>query len=108
MQTLLWHLLAATLIGFAVGLEAFGSAGVFAVSALSGVADLDAISLSLARLTASEQLVLQVAAIAILIAALSNTLFKTVLSFGAGRLGVYVALGLLPGGLLALLTMLGR
>lgn len=89
-----------------VGLEVFGSAGVFVVSALSGVADVDAISLSLARLTASEQLVLQVTAIAILMAALSNTVFKTVLSFGAGRLGVYVALGLLPGGLLALLMVL--
>lgn len=89
-----------------VGLEVFGSAGVFVVSALSGVADVDAISLSLARLAANQQLMLSVAAIAILIAALSNTVFKTALSFGAGKLGVYVALGLIPGGVLALLVLL--
>jgi len=89
-----------------VGLEVFGSAGVFVVSALSGVADVDAISLSLARLTADEQLMLDVAAVAIIIAALSNTVFKIALSFGARGLGTYVALGLLPGGLLALLFLL--
>lgn len=89
-----------------VGLEVFGSAGVFVVSALSGVADVDAISLSLARLATNQQMMLSVAAIAILIAALSNTVFKTALSFGAGKLGVYVALGLIPGGVLALLVLL--
>jgi len=87
------------------GLEVFGSAGVFVVSALSGVADVDAISLSLARLTANEQLPLQVAAVAVVIAALSNTAFKTVLSIGARGLSGYVALGLLPGGALALLVL---
>ncbi len=91
-----------------VGLEVFGSAGVYVVSALSGVADVDAISLSLARLSGNGQLALQVASIAILMAALSNTLFKTALSFSARGLGLYVALGLLPGGLLALLVALGR
>jgi len=89
-----------------VGLEVFGNAGVYVVSALSGVADVDAISLSLARLTANEQLMLSVASIAIVVAALSNTVLKTALSFGARGLGLYVALGLLPGGLLALLMVL--
>ncbi len=89
-----------------VGLEVFGSAGVFVVSALSGVADVDAISLSLARLSASGELPLQVGAVAVLMAALSNTLFKTALSFGARGLGPYVALGLIPGGGLALLVLL--
>lgn len=89
-----------------VGLEVFGNAGVYVVSALSGVADVDAISLSLARLTANEQLMLSVASIAIVVAALSNTVLKTALSFGARGLGIYVALGLLPGGLLALLMVL--
>lgn len=88
------------------GLEAFGSAGVFLVSALSGVVDVNAISLSLARLAENQELGLQVAAIAIIIAAISNTLFKTALSFGARGLGVYVALGLVPGGVLALLAVL--
>jgi len=89
-----------------VGLEVFGNAGVYVVSAFSGVADVDAISLSLARLTANEQLMLSVASIAIVVAALSNTVFKTALSFGARGLGTHVALGLLPGGLLALLMVL--
>ncbi len=89
-----------------VGLEVFGNTGVYAVSALSGVADVDAISLSLARLAANEQLILSVASTAIVIAALSNTVFKTTLSLGARGLGLYVALGLLPGGLLALLMVL--
>ncbi|WP_027893393.1 MgtC/SapB family protein [Calidithermus chliarophilus] len=89
-----------------LGLEAFGSAGVFAVSALSGVADVDAISLSLAQLTAGEQLAVRVAATAVVIAALSNSLFKAALSFGGRGMGAYVALGLLPGGLLALLALL--
>lgn len=88
------------------GLEVFGSAGVFVVSAFSGVADVDAISLSLARLAANEQLLLPVASVAILIAALSNTVFKTALAFGAKGLGFYVALGLVPGGVLALLVLL--
>jgi uncharacterized membrane protein (DUF4010 family) len=88
------------------GLEAFGSAGVFVISALSGVVDVDAISLSLARLAENQELTLQVAAIAIIIASLSNTLFKTALSFGARGLGVYVTLGLVPGGVLALLVLL--
>jgi uncharacterized membrane protein (DUF4010 family) len=89
-----------------VGLEVFGNAGVYVVSALSGVADVDAISLSLTRLTANKQLMLSVASIAIVVAALSNTVFKTALSFGTRGLGLYVALGLLPGGLLALLMVL--
>ncbi|GAO74501.1 MgtC/SapB family protein [Meiothermus ruber] len=88
------------------GLEVFGNAGVFVVSAFSGVADVDAISLSLARLAANEQLLLPVASVAILIAALSNTVFKTALAFGAKGLGFYVALGLVPGGVLALLVLL--
>lgn len=44
-------------------------------------------------------------AIAILMAALSNTVFKTTLPFGAGQLGVCAALGLIPGGVLALLLL---
>ena len=88
-----------------VGLEVLGSAGVLVVSALSGVADVDAIALSLARLADSQQLELNLAASAILAAALSNSLFKTVLAFGAKGLGAYVALGLLPGGVLALLVL---
>jgi uncharacterized membrane protein (DUF4010 family) len=84
------------------GLEQFGSAGVWVVSALSGIADVDAITLSLARLSANQALVVEVAAFAIVVAAFSNTLFKTALTLGTKGLGAYVAFGLLPGGLLTL------
>ena len=60
-----------------------GSAGVYAVSALSGVADVDAVSLSLAR-SAGAGVTLDVAANGILLAAFVNTAVKGVL---AGAIG---------------------
>jgi uncharacterized membrane protein (DUF4010 family) len=85
-----------------LGLILLGDAGVYAVSAVSGVADVDAISLSLSRLAATGELSTHVAAFAILFATLSNTLFKSILTLGAKSLGRYVFIGLLPGGLFAL------
>lgn len=87
------------------GLEVFGNAGVYVVSAISGIADVDAITLSLAQLAANHQLGLQVAALAILLATLSNTLFKSSLALGGKGLGLYVLVGLVPGGLLALVAL---
>jgi uncharacterized membrane protein (DUF4010 family) len=63
--------------------EAGGDAGVFALAAVSGVADVDAITLSMARL-AREDLAQTTAVGAILIAAAVNTLSKTVLGWVAG------------------------
>jgi uncharacterized membrane protein (DUF4010 family) len=85
-----------------VGLVVFGNAGVYMVSALSGVADVDAIALSLSRLAASGELTNAVAAFAMLLATVSNTAFKIILTLGARPLGRYVLVGLLPGGVLAL------
>ena len=55
--------------------EWFGDAGVYALAAASGVADVDAINLSLAGMT-REDLTLAVASLGILIAAAVNSLVK--------------------------------
>ncbi|MGB1548447.1 MAG: MgtC/SapB family protein, partial [Alphaproteobacteria bacterium] len=63
----------------------FGETGVYVSAFLSGLADVDAITLSLARM-GGENLTVDVAAIGILIAAFANTLFKAGLSITiAGR-----------------------
>ena len=60
-----------------------GQTGAYALAALSGIADVDAITLSMARL-AGGSLDIQVAAIAVLIAVTVNTIAKTVLGWIAG------------------------
>ena len=61
-----------------------GSSGVYLVSFVAGITDVNAITLSISRLTSMIQLTLNVAAIAVLIAALVNTLAKGVISFVSG------------------------
>lgn len=61
----------------------FGDAGVWLTAAISGAADVDAINLSLSRIAGSE-LSLALAGQGILIAALSNSIFKLVLSWSIG------------------------
>ncbi|WP_457629479.1 MgtC/SapB family protein [Oceanithermus sp.] len=79
-----------------------GSAGVYAVAALSGLQDLDAITMSLARLFTQGGLDGEVALRAILLAALVNNAVKAGLGFfGERRMGAALALALLPGALLA-------
>jgi uncharacterized membrane protein (DUF4010 family) len=102
-SALVFALLYAAIKLFAhLGLIFLGDAGVYAVSAVSGVADVDAIALSLSRLAATGELSIYVATFGIVLATLSNTLFKSSLTLGAKSLGRYVFIGLLPGGLLAL------
>jgi uncharacterized membrane protein (DUF4010 family) len=60
-----------------------GDAGVYALSAVSGLADVDAITLSMARLGAGD-MPLRSAGLAILVAALTNTVSKTGLCWYAG------------------------
>jgi uncharacterized membrane protein (DUF4010 family) len=69
-----------------------GSVGIYASAALAGIADVDAISLSLAELERSGSLE-GVAAPAIALAALVNTVVKTILatSLGGKALGLRVA-----------------
>jgi uncharacterized membrane protein (DUF4010 family) len=56
--------------------EAFGDAGVFAASLITGLVDVDAITLSTANLVSSGQLQPQVGALAIVMAAIVNTAAK--------------------------------
>ena len=62
-------------------LRNFGSAGLYVVAALSGLADVDAITISSARMTGNPQ----VSATAILIAVTSNSLVKAFLAAWIGR-----------------------
>ena len=69
----------------------FGEAGIETVSALSGLMDLDAISLSLSRM-AKEGAVLEVSAKGILIATVANTLVKAAVAaiWGSNKLRLMV------------------
>lgn len=60
----------------------FGAAGVYALAATSGIADVDAISITLAKsaMPVGDKLTLQVAANGILIAVFANTLVKAIIS----------------------------
>ena len=83
-----------------------GDAGVLALAGASGIADVDAITLSLSRMAAGD-LTSHIAASGIVIAASVNTLVKGALAatVGGGRLGLWVALPLLVaaiGGLLSI------
>ncbi len=62
----------------------FGEAGVYAVALLSGVTDVDAITLSTARLSLDGDLPNQVAVVSIVLAGMSNTLTKLALAWVVG------------------------
>ena len=78
--------------------EYFGDVGVYLTSALAGIVDVDAITLTASRLASSGQLANVVAATAIIIAALVNTaakaIFAAVLGSGELRKPVLLAFGL--------------
>jgi uncharacterized membrane protein (DUF4010 family) len=77
---LVWAALLAALSLLSRALQVWlGTPGVYALATLSGVADVDAIALSLARM-APDALTPEVAARAIAIAALANTLAKAALA----------------------------
>lgn len=71
----------------------FGDAGIYALAAASGIADVDAITLSLARM-AGDELLLLTAGIGILIASLANSLLKASMAWvvGGHALGLRVFL----------------
>jgi len=64
--------------------EEFGEAGVYVASALSGVTDVDAITLSASELASSGQMDAPVAGFAVVLAALVNTLAKAVMAWSLG------------------------
>lgn len=80
-----------------------GDAGLWALAAASGLADVDAITLSLARMSADDTAA-SVAAVGIVIAAGANSLVKggMALAIGGRQLGLRVLLPLATGSLLAL------
>ena len=62
----------------------FGSVGVYFTSAFAGLTDVNAITLSLSRFAEDNQLNPQVAGIAIIVAALTNTIAKGAIAYFAG------------------------
>lgn len=62
----------------------FGNQGLYAAAALSGLADVDAITLSIAEQTKSNSLPLNVGALGITIAVVSNSLVKTGIAISSG------------------------
>lgn len=78
-------MLAATLVQ-----RVWGDAGVLAVAALSGIADVDAITLSMARMEMPVQLTTQ----AILLAVAVNTASKATMAAWVGGLAVGLRVGL--------------
>ena len=79
---------AAVLLAVAAGRAYLGESALYGIAAVSGLTDMDAITLSSARLSAAGGLPPQAAWQAIIIAAMSNMLFKSilVLLLGGGRL----------------------
>jgi uncharacterized membrane protein (DUF4010 family) len=82
--------------------QAFGERGVIALAAASGVTDVDAITLSLARMSSSE-LATDVAAFAMILAAAANNAAKGVLAWSLGGR----ALGLRVGTVLVTSSAIG-
>jgi len=85
--------------------EQFGDAGVYLLAAVSGLADVDAITLSIASMT-TDTLSVAAGTLGVLIAAFVNTLVKVFLALGIGgrALGLRVGLAtaaVLPAGLAA-------
>lgn len=80
----------------------FGDAGVYVSSVVAGLADVDAITLSMARLHESGDVGAETATRAILIAAAANTVLKAGIVAGAGTRGLRRAV--VPGVLLILVA----
>lgn len=83
-----------------------GDVGLFLSSAVAGLADVNAITLSMAELSGADAAInIHSAAYAVILAVLSNTLSKTVLVFAAGSTGLRRAM--LPSVLLGLVVTAG-
>lgn len=89
--------------------ELLGTSGVYAMAFFSGLADVDAMTITLSRLAAEGTISTQVATTGIVIAAIANTLVKAVLAWflGTQRLGrlVSIVLGVVIVSGLALLIV---
>lgn len=78
--------------------QLFGQSGAYAASFLSGLVNMDAVSVAVARMLEAQSVVLETAVNAVIIGVLANSMSKAVMSwlFGSRRLGLYVAGGLIP------------
>jgi uncharacterized membrane protein (DUF4010 family) len=74
--------------------EWFGASGVYVTAFLSGLADVDAMTITLSQLAATGAVSTQVATTGIVIAAVANTLVKAALAWilGTHRLGTLVSI----------------
>ena len=104
-------LLLVTIMVFARAMQQVaGDAGIYVLAAISGLADVDALSLSMAKMAADAQVAPSVATQAIVLAILVNTTVKAALAYviGGKVLGLRVASVSLPavavGGLLTLFS----
>lgn len=86
--------------------RSLGNTGLYALAAVSGISDVDAINLSVARMTHAD-LAVSTAAVAIVAAAVSNTLTKGVLAATLGQrgLGLRVLAVLVASAALGLVTL---
>jgi len=62
-----------------------GNSGLYAVSIISGLADVDAVTLSTARMAANGEISVEVAVNSIVIAAIANTIMKVIYAFAMGN-----------------------
>ncbi len=83
----------------------FGDPGIYLSSLISGLVDVDAITLSLAQLSSSGDVGMHVAANAIVIATIANTFLKGIMVLIGGA--VMLRKAILPGYILVLLTAIG-
>ncbi len=83
----------------------FGDPGIYLSSLISGLVDVDAITLSLAQLSRSGDVGMHVAANAIVIATIANTFLKGIMVLIGGA--VMLRKAILPGYILVLLTAIG-
>lgn len=74
--------------------EWFGKSGVYATAFLSGLADVDAMTITLSKFAADGTISMQVATTGIVIAAIANTFGKAALAWllGTYRLGRHVSI----------------
>jgi uncharacterized membrane protein (DUF4010 family) len=91
-------------------LQVYGTSGVYAISFFSGLVDVDAITLSSAKMAAAGSLSETVALNSILIAAISNTLMKTMYAYilggkEFGRLFARAAAAIVAAGALSIMFL---
>ncbi|MGB8170578.1 MAG: MgtC/SapB family protein [Chthoniobacteraceae bacterium] len=84
---------AAVTLGIAAAREHFGQAGIYTVALLAGLTDMDAITISTSQLASAGKIESALAWRAILVAALSNIAFKTVLVAILGTRGLLWRVG---------------